>query len=111
MANVTKYKDLSLHVGDTLSVTYKLIEGDKTRQQVFKGILLKITGKENITRMITVRKISKIGLGVERIIPLESPNLVSITIDKVSNSSKAKLYFLRNLTEAEVRRKLYSEKK
>ena len=58
-----------------------------------------------------MRKISKIGLGVERIIPLESPNLVGIKVEKVSNSKKAKLYFLRNLTEAEVRRKLYSEKK
>ena len=107
MANSVSYKQGSLHIGDTLSVVYTFKEGDKSRQQTFKGILVKIAGATEANRMITVRKISKIGVGVERIIPLMSPNLVSIKVDKKSTYTKAKLYFVRDLTEAEVKHKLY----
>jgi len=110
MSNSVLFKKEPLHIGDTLSVTYTFKEGEKSRQQLFKGILVKITGATEENRMITVRKISKIGIGVERIIPLISPNLVGIKVDKKSNYKKAKLYFIRNLTESEVKRKLYSTK-
>lgn len=110
MANSVTYKTNPLHIGDTVSVTYKFKEGDKERQQIFKGIVINIKGKDEENRMITVRKISKIGIGVERIIPLLSPSLVDIKVMKNSNYTKSKLYFIRDLTEAEVKRKLYSKK-
>ncbi len=110
MANSIPFKKTQLHVGDTLSITYKFKEGEKERQQIFKGILIKITGSDDANRMITVRKISKVGIGVERIIPLTSPNLIDIKLEKKSDFAKSKLYFVRNLTEAELRRKLYRQK-
>lgn len=110
MSNSIPYKKDVLNVGDTVSITYKFKDGEKERQQLFKGIILKINGATDENRMITVRKISKIGVGVERIIPLISPNLVDIKVDKKSTYVKSKLYFIRNLTEAEVKRKLYTAK-
>lgn len=100
-----------MKVGDTVSLEYKIKEGEKERTQLFKGILLMIKGSTPQTRNITIRKISKIGIGVERIISLSSPNIVSLTVDKTSNYSKSKLFFIRDYTEAETRNKLYSVKK
>ena len=110
MANSVSYKDTVLNVGDTLSLSYKIKEGDRVRQQLFKGILINIKGNTDQNRMITLRKVSKIGIGVERIIPLSSPHIASIKVDKKSNYTKAKLFFARNLTEAELKRKLYAKK-
>lgn len=110
MANTTAYKTNALHIGDTVSVVYKFKEGEKERQQIFKGILINIKGKDEANRMITVRKVSKTGIGVERIIPLMSPSLVDIKVARNSSYKKSKLYFIRDLTEAEVKRKLYSHK-
>lgn len=110
MANSVTYKTNQLHIGDTVSVTYKFVEGEKERQQIFKGILVNVKGKDDENRMITVRKISKTGVGVERIIPILSPNLVDIKVVKTTNYRKSKLYFIRDLTESEVKRKLYSKK-
>ena len=111
MANSFEFNKTVLKVGDTVSLEYKIKEGEKERTQLFKGILLMIKGSTPQTRNITVRKISKIGIGVERIIPLSSPNIVSLTVDKHSNFSKSKLFFIRDYTEAETRNKLYSVKK
>jgi large subunit ribosomal protein L19 len=111
MANSFDFNKTMLKVGDTVSLEYKIKEGEKERTQLFKGILLMIKGSTPETRNITIRKISKIGIGVERIIPLSSPNIVSLTVDKHSNFSKSKLFFIRDYTEAETRNKLYSIKK
>lgn len=111
MANSFEFNKTLLKVGDTVSLEYKIKEGEKERTQLFKGILLMIKGSTPATRNITIRKISKIGIGVERIIPLSSPNIVSLTVDKNSNYSKSKLFFIRDYTEAETRNKLYSIKK
>lgn len=112
MANSFIFNKSSLSVGDTVSLEYKIKEGEKERTQLFKGILLMIKGNTPETRLITIRKVSsKTGIGVERIIPVSSPNIVSLTVDKVSNYKKAKLFFVRDLTEAETRNKLYSVKK
>ena len=111
MANSIQFKNNLLHVGDTISVTYLFKEGEKERQQVFKGILIRIKGSTPENVMITVRKISKIGIGVERLIPLKSPNLVDIKVEKKSlYNLRSKLYFIRELTEAEVKRRLYRQK-
>lgn len=112
MANSFIFNKSTLNVGDTVSLEYKIKEGEKERTQLFKGILLMIKGNTPETRLITIRKVSsKTGIGIERIIPVSSPNIVSLTLDKTSNYKKAKLFFVRDLTEAETRNKLYSLKK
>lgn len=108
MANSFTYQDKIFSVGDTISLHYKIKEGDKIRTQIFKGILLKTKGKTDDNRMITVRKVSRSGVGVERIIPLKSPYLSDIKLIKKSRYSKAKAFFIRYLPESEVKRRIYS---
>ena len=111
MANLLSYKDKQFKVGDTLSIHYKIKEGDKERIQIFKGILIKIKGDTVETRMFTVRKITKSGIGVERIIALSSPYIQEIISLKKSSYQRSKAYFIRGLTEQEIRTKLYHAKK
>lgn len=94
-------------VGDMIAVNYKIKEGDKERQQLFQGILTKIKGHDAANRMITIRKISNTGLGVERIIPLSSPFIAGIKLVKKSTYQKAKLYFLPGLSAQQLSHKLY----
>lgn len=82
--------------GDTISVSVKVIEGDKERIQIYKGIVMGIKGG-GINRTFRVRKISN-GVGVERIFPINSPKIAEIKIDKRGSVRRAKLYYLRKLT-------------
>ncbi|MFA5769966.1 MAG: 50S ribosomal protein L19 [Patescibacteria group bacterium] len=111
MSNSFFYKETQYKVGDTVSIDYKLKEGDKERIQIFKGIITKVKGDSEANRMFTVRKISKTGTGVEKVIPLLSPYIAKMELVKKSSYQKAKLYFIKNLTEQEVRTKLYQVKK
>ena len=92
--------------GDTLSINVNVKEGQKVRQQLFKGIVIARKGS-GIGETITVRKISN-GIGVERIFPLHSPSIASIKVNKVNKVRRAKLYYLRNLSGKAAR---LSEKK
>ncbi|XZF16065.1 50S ribosomal protein L19 [Chitinophagaceae bacterium MMS25-I14] len=80
--------------GDNVTVNYKIIEGAKERIQSFKGDVIKRQGR-NFTQTFTVRKISD-GVGVERVFPLYSPNIESITVNKTGRVRRAKLYYLRS---------------
>ena len=80
--------------GDNITVNYKVVEGNKTRIQGFKGDVIKRQGNGH-TATFTVRKISD-GVGVERTFPLFSPNIESIELNKAGRVRRAKLYFLRN---------------
>lgn len=82
--------------GDTITVAYKIIEGSKERIQLYRGVVIKICGHGEKKRF-TVRKMSGT-IGVERIFPLESPNIDSIEVNKVGKVRRSKLYYLRNLT-------------
>ncbi|MBN8570207.1 MAG: 50S ribosomal protein L19 [Ignavibacteria bacterium] len=84
------------HVGDTISVSVKVIEGDKERIQLFKGIVMGIKGG-GISKTFRVRKISN-GVGVERIFPINSPRIAKVDIVKEGSIRRAKLYYLRGLT-------------
>lgn len=110
MSNSLVYNGNSLKVGDTISLIYKFKEAGKERQQEFKGTLLRVKGSSPETKMITVRKISHSGIGVERIVPLASPFLVSIKLVKKANIKKAKAYFLRGLSDYNMKRKLFKVK-
>jgi large subunit ribosomal protein L19 len=110
MANSFLYKNQKIQIGDTVSLHYKIKEGDKERIQIFKGIVIGIKGATPENKMITVRKLSNSGIGVERIIPLVSPFLTDIKLIKKSSYKKAKSYFIRDLSDADLRRKLYKSK-
>ena len=84
----------SFKAGDTLTVAYKIVEGNKERIQLYRGVCIKISGHGNKKRF-TVRKMSGT-VGVERIFPIESPNIDSITVNKVGKVRRAKLYYLRD---------------
>lgn len=79
--------------GDTVTVHYKIKEGDKERIQQFTGVVLQVKGKGR-TKTFTVRKISN-GVGVERIFPLFSTYIDKIEVDKVGDVRRAKLFYLR----------------
>ena len=81
--------------GDILSINVNVREGQKVRQQLFKGTVIARKGSGD-GETITVRKVSN-GVGVERIFPLHSPSIASIKVNKVNKVRKAKLYYLRSL--------------
>lgn len=87
--------------GDTITVAYRIKEGNKERIQQYRGVVIRISGHEDKKRF-TVRKISD-GIGVERIFPMESPFIESITVNKLGKVRRAKLYYLRNLTGKKAR--------
>jgi large subunit ribosomal protein L19 len=82
--------------GDTVSVGVKVIEGSRSRVQVFEGVVIAISSGGGINKTFTVRKISN-GVGVERIFPCHSPNIESVKLLKRGKVRRAKLYYLRNL--------------
>ncbi|MBD5271765.1 MAG: 50S ribosomal protein L19 [Bacteroides sp.] len=87
--------------GDTVTVAYRIKEGNKERIQQYRGVVIKISGHGDKKRF-TVRKISD-GIGVERIFPMESPFIESIKVVKYGKVRRAKLYYLRNLTGKKAR--------
>ena len=82
--------------GDTITVAYRIKEGNKERIQQYRGVVIRISG-EGTKKRFTVRKMSD-NIGVERIFPIESPFIDSITVNKFGKVRRAKLYYLRNLT-------------
>ena len=91
----------SFKAGDTITVAYRIVEGNKERVQQYRGVVIKISGHGDNKRF-TVRKMSGT-VGVERILPISSPNIDSITVNKIGKVRRAKLYYLRNLTGKKAR--------
>ena len=82
--------------GDTITVTYKIKEGDKERLQKFRGVVIQLSGTTAFTRTFTIRKISS-GVGVERIFPMQSPFIESIEVNKIGKVRRARIFYLRDL--------------
>lgn len=82
--------------GDTVAVGVKVIEGNRSRIQVFEGVVIAISAGHGLDKSFTVRKISN-GVGVERIFPFHSPSLDYIKVVKHGKVRRAKIYYLRNL--------------
>jgi large subunit ribosomal protein L19 len=81
--------------GDTIRVGYKVTEGTRSRVQAYEGVCISRNGGKGIGASFTVRKIS-FGEGVERVFPLHSPNIDSITVVRRGKVRRAKLYYLRD---------------
>jgi len=91
-----KYMDRKMsefRSGDTVRVNVKIREGDKSRIQVFEGVVIAIK-RNGLSSTFTVRKVS-VGYGVERIFPLYSPTIQTIEVVKKGRVRRAKLYYLR----------------
>jgi len=88
--------------GDTVTVTYRIKEGDKDRLQKFRGVVIQLRGATPQTRTFTVRKVSG-GVGVERIFPVQSPFIDSIEVNKVGKVRRARIFYLRNLSGKKAR--------
>jgi len=83
--------------GDVVKVSQKIKEGNKTRAQVFEGMVIARSGGNSVTASITVRKIAS-GVGVEKKFLLNSPNIESIKVLRSSKVRRKKIFFLRGLT-------------
>lgn len=81
--------------GDTITVAYSIAEGNKERIQQYRGVVIKISGQGENKRF-TVRKMSD-NIGVERIFPINSPFIDSITLNSQGKVRRTKLYYLRSL--------------
>lgn len=89
--------------GDNVSVHYQIIEGGKSRTQIFRGnVIQRCGGKNSHTATFTVRKVSG-GIGVERIFPLFSPNIEKIEVNKYGRVRRARLFYLRELSGKKAR--------
>ncbi len=82
--------------GDTITVSYKIKEGNKERIQQFQGVVIQRRGS-GVTETFTVRKISS-GVGVERIFPIASPFIDSILVNKKGRVRRSRIFYLRGLT-------------
>jgi large subunit ribosomal protein L19 len=86
----------SFKAGDTVSVHYKIREGNKERIQVYQGVVIQ-RNSTGVSETFTVRKVSN-GIGVERIFPANSPNIDKVEVNSFGKVRRAKLYYLRELT-------------
>ena len=96
LGNAIKRDDLpDFRAGDTVKVHVRVVEGNRSRIQIFQGVVIRLQGA-GVGRTFTVRKVS-FGVGVERTFPLHSPIFERIEVVTRGDVRRAKLYYLRNL--------------
>lgn len=93
---VVKKQVPAFKAGDTVSVHYKIREGNKERIQIYQGVVIQ-RNSVGVNETFTVRKMSN-GVGVERIFPVNSPNIDKIEVNSRGKVRRAKLFYLRELT-------------
>lgn len=98
---ITKSKHPEFKGGDTVTVHYKIKEGEKERVQMFTGVVLQRRGHGPV-ESFTVRKMSN-GVGVERIFPVNSPYIEKIDLKKKGVVRRARIFYLRELTGKKAR--------
>ncbi len=87
--------------GDTITVYYEIREGEKTRTQFFRGVVIQVKGS-GLTKTFTIRKMSGT-IGVERIFPLNMPALQKVEVNKRGSVRRARIYYFRELTGRKAR--------
>ena len=104
---VTKKEFPEFSAGDTITVYYEIREGEKTRTQFFKGVVIQIKGTA-LAKTFTIRKMSGT-VGVERIFPMNLPALQKIEVNKRGSVRRARIYYFRELTgkKARIKEKKY----
>ena len=95
---------VNLRPGATVRVHQKIQEGEKSRIQIFEGMIIARKHGSGPSATITVRKIAS-GVGVERIFPIHTPMVTQFEVTKTSKVRRAKLYYLRTKTARETRKK------
>jgi large subunit ribosomal protein L19 len=100
-AFATGIQNPDFKAGDTISVSYKIKEGTKERIQIFRGVVIQVKGS-GTTKTFTIRKMSG-NIGVERIIPVSSPLIDKIEVNKRGRVRRARIYYLRALTGKKAR--------
>ena len=103
--NIEERKKLGLKPGDTVRIHQKITEGDKSRIQIFEGMIIARKHGDEAGGTLTVRKVID-GVGVERIFPFYSPNIDKIEPVRKSKTRRSKLYNVRNKAAKEIRRKM-----
>jgi large subunit ribosomal protein L19 len=98
---VTKKEFPAFSAGDTITVFYEIREGEKTRTQFFKGVVIQVKGT-GITKTFTIRKMSGT-VGVERIFPINLPTLQKIEVNKKGSVRRKRIYYFRGLTGKKAR--------
>jgi len=98
-------KKLDFRAGDTIRVTQKVKEGEKTRLQAFEGMVLARKHGQEPGATFTMRKVLD-GVGVERVFPLYSPEIEKIEIKSTTKFKRAKLYYVRDRAAREIRKKM-----
>lgn len=104
----SKLKDL--RVGWTVRIHQKIKEGDKTRTQAFEGTIISKKHGNEPGGTITVRKVSD-GIGVEKIYPIYLPSIDKVDVVRETKVRRAKLYYLREKSAKEIRRKIKADQK
>lgn len=94
MSNFLTYNDQELNIGDTIAVYQNIVEGGKSRVQMFEGVLISIQNREE-NKTFVVRKIATGGIGVEKIFPVALPSIAKIVVKRRGVARRSKLYFLR----------------
>jgi len=93
---VTKKDFPEFSAGDTITVYYEIKEGDKTRTQFFKGVVIQRRGS-GVTETFTIRKMSG-NVGVERIFPINMPALQKVEVNQRGKVRRARIFYFRELT-------------
>ena len=98
---VEKKEFPEFRAGDTITVYYEIKEGNKTRTQFFRGVVIQLRG-QGATRTFTIRKMSGT-VGVERIFPFNMPAIQKIELNKSGKVRRARIFYLRALTGKKAR--------
>ncbi len=98
---IVKQEVPAFKAGDTVAVHYKIREGNKERIQIYQGVVIQ-RNSVGVNETFTVRKMSN-GVGVERIFPINSPNIEKVDVVNFGKVRRAKLFYLRALTGKDAR--------
>ena len=93
-AGMLKENAPEVKIGQTVKVHVKIREGEKSRTQIFEGIIIAVNGS-GIAKTFTVRKIAY-GVGIERVFPVHSPNVEKVEVVSYGKTRRSKLYYLRD---------------